>query len=146
MWDGISCWFALHFPEDYQCWVSFHKPIDHLHVFFGEISIQFFCSFFFNRLCFMLSSMSCFYVLDINPLLVISFANIFFHSVGCLFFLLMVDGLLCCAKTFKLSFICLFCSYFLYFSKLILRMLLWFISKNDLSVFLKEFYSIQSYI
>ena len=34
--------------------------------------------------------MSCFYILDINPLLVISFANISPHWVGCLFVLLMV--------------------------------------------------------
>ena len=37
-----------------------------------------------------LSCMSCLYILDINPLLVITFANIFSHSVGCLFVLLMV--------------------------------------------------------
>ena len=30
-------------------------------------------------------------MLDINPLLVISFANIFSHSAGCLFILLMVS-------------------------------------------------------
>ena len=35
----------------------------------------------------MLSCMSCLYILDTNPLLVISFANIFSHSVGCLFIL-----------------------------------------------------------
>ena len=34
--------------------------------------------------------MSCLYILDINSLLVITFANIFSHSVGCLFVLLMV--------------------------------------------------------
>ena len=33
----------------------------------------------------MLSCMSCLYTLDINPLLVISLANIFSHSVGCPF-------------------------------------------------------------
>ena len=32
-----------------------------------------------------LSCMSCLYILDISPLLVISFANIFSHLVGCLF-------------------------------------------------------------
>ena len=31
------------------------------------------------------------YILEINPLLVASFANIFFHSDGCLFILLMVS-------------------------------------------------------
>ena len=35
--------------------------------------------------------MSCIYILDINPLYVISFANIFSHSVGCLFVLSMVS-------------------------------------------------------
>ena len=37
-----------------------------------------------------LSCMSCFYILDINLLLFISFANIFSQSVGCLFVLSMV--------------------------------------------------------
>ena len=35
--------------------------------------------------------MSCLYLLEIKPLLVASFANIFFHSVGCLFFLFTVS-------------------------------------------------------
>ena len=37
-----------------------------------------------------LSCMSCLYILEINPL-VTSFANIFFHSKGCLFILGMVS-------------------------------------------------------
>ena len=48
----------------------------------------------------MLSYMSCLYMLDINPLSVISLANIFSHSVGCLHF---VDGFLCCAKAFTFN-------------------------------------------
>ena len=32
------------------------------------------------------SCMSCLYILEIKPLLVASFANLFSHSVGCLFF------------------------------------------------------------
>ena len=39
----------------------------------------------------MLSCMSYLYMLDINPLLVLSFANIFSHSVGCVFVLFMVS-------------------------------------------------------
>ena len=35
--------------------------------------------------------MSCLYILDINPLSVASFVNIFSHSVGCLFILSMVS-------------------------------------------------------
>ena len=38
-----------------------------------------------------LSCMSCLYILEINPLSVPSFVNIFSHSVGCLFVLLMVS-------------------------------------------------------
>ena len=41
----------------------------------------------------------CFYILEINPLSVASFANIFSHSVGCLF--VFVYGFLCCAKALK---------------------------------------------
>ena len=38
-----------------------------------------------------LSFMSCLYILEINPLSVASFANIFSHSEGCLFVLFMVS-------------------------------------------------------
>ena len=38
-----------------------------------------------------LSSMSCSYILEINPLSVTSFMNIFSHSEGCLFILFMVS-------------------------------------------------------
>ena len=57
--------------------------------FFGKMSLQLFCAEFFNQaVCFlMLSCMSCLYMLFINPLSVISFANVFFQSV---FILLLV--------------------------------------------------------
>ena len=38
-----------------------------------------------------LSCMSCLYILDINSLSVVSFVNIFSHSEGCLFTLLIVS-------------------------------------------------------
>ena len=66
----------------------------HLYVFFGKMPIQVFCPFFDWVVClfvFILSCMSSLYILDINPLLDISFANIFFHSVGSIFVLLMVS-------------------------------------------------------
>ena len=63
--------------------------VGHLHFLSGKMPIQFFCQFFNQVVCFlMLSCMNCIYMLDINLLLVISFANIFSHSVGCLFILL----------------------------------------------------------
>ena len=40
-----------------------------------------------------LSCMSCLYIMEINPLSVASFANIFSHSVGCLLVLFMVSFL-----------------------------------------------------
>ena len=52
--------------------------------------------------CLPLSCISSLYILDINPLLDIWFANIFSHSVGCLFF---VDGFLCCAQAFHFDII-----------------------------------------
>ena len=41
--------------------------------------------------CLVLSCMSCLYILEINPLSVVSFATIFSHSEGCLFALLIVS-------------------------------------------------------
>ena len=38
-----------------------------------------------------LSYMSCLYILEINPLSVVSFTTIFFHSEGCLFTLFIVS-------------------------------------------------------
>ena len=62
-----------------------------LYVFFGKISVQIFCSFSTGLVVvLLLSCMSFLYILDINPLSCICFANIFSHSVGCLLILLMV--------------------------------------------------------
>ena len=79
--------------------------------------------------------MSSWYILDINLLLVISFANIFSHSVGCLFVLLMA----CFAVQKVLSLIRthLFIFAFVSFawgdrSK---NILLWFMSKTFLPMF-----------
>ena len=40
----------------------------------------------------LLSYMSCLCILDVNPLSVVSFANIFSHSEGCLFTLIIVSS------------------------------------------------------
>ena len=62
----------------------------HVYVF-GKISIQVFWPFFNRFVLLMLNYMSYLYILDINPLLVISFANILSHLIGCLFILSMVS-------------------------------------------------------
>ena len=80
----------------------------------------------------MLSCMSCLYILDINPLSVISFANIFSYSVGCLFILSMVffavQKLLSLIRSHL--FIDYFCFYFLYFRRQI--------QKNIASIYVEE--------
>ena len=64
----------------------------HLHVAFGKMSVQIFCPFLIRLLlCLMFSCMRCLYTLNMNPVLVISFASIFSHSVGCHFLLSMAS-------------------------------------------------------
>ena len=60
-----------------------------------------------------LDYMSCLYILEINPLSVVSFAVIFFHSGG---YLHLVYSFLCCEKAFKFNQVPLvyFCFYFRY--------------------------------
>ena len=66
--------------------------VSHLYVFFEEMSVEDFFPLFDRAVCFLsLSCMSCLYMLDINPLSVVSFAIIFSHSEGCLFPLLIVS-------------------------------------------------------
>ena len=48
-----------------------------------------------------LSCISCLYILEINPLSLVSFAIIFSHSEGCLF--TFAYSFLCCAKAFKFN-------------------------------------------
>ena len=64
--------------------------LGHLYVFFGifRCSSHFLIGLFVFLI---LSSMSCLYILEINLLSVVSVANIFSHSEGCLFVLFMVS-------------------------------------------------------
>ena len=50
-----------------------------------------------------LNCMSCLYIMDINSLLVTSFANISSYSVDCFFHF--VDDFLCCVKDFKFNYV-----------------------------------------
>ena len=71
--------------------LSIFSCVSHLYVFFGEMSIYVFFLLFDWVVFLVLSCMSCLYILEINPLLVVSFAIIFSHSEGCLFTLLIVS-------------------------------------------------------
>ena len=93
MWDDITLWFWFAFPWrlvmmnifSCACWPS---------VCLGKHLLRLCAHIFKLDLFFVLSCMSAFYILDINPLLYISLANFFSHSVGWFFILLMVS-LLC---------------------------------------------------
>ena len=66
--------------------------VSNLYTFFGEMSIQIFCPFLNWVVCFFDIELHELLVnLEINPLSVASFANIFSHSEGCLFVLFMVS-------------------------------------------------------
>ena len=83
----------------------------------------------------MFSCMSCLYMWDINPFSVISFPNIFSHSVGCLFVLLMV--FFAVQKLLSLIRSHLFMFAFISFSleDRSKKILLWFMSKSVLPMF-----------
>ena len=65
------------------CWASA--------LLFGKMSVQFFCLCFNWAVCLMLRCMNYLHMLGTNLLLVVSFANIFSHSIRSLFILLIVS-------------------------------------------------------
>ena len=79
------------------CWEPFHVPVSHLYIYFGKVSIQFYCPFlkcfFFPDTVFL----SYLYMLDINPRSVI--CNIFSHSVGSFHF----SSFFCCARALRFN-------------------------------------------
>jgi len=86
------CSFDLQFYNNEWCWASFYVFVSHLYVFFGEMSVRSFSYFLIGLFIFVvLSCMSCLYILEINPLSIVSFAIIFSHSEGCIFTLLRVS-------------------------------------------------------
>ena len=89
--------------------------------------------YFFIGFIFLMSYMSCLYILELNPLLVASFANIFSHSECYLRF---VYGLLCYAKVFKVSWVpFIFVFIFITLGRGSKKILLRFMSKNVLPMF-----------
>ena len=71
------CSFDLHSPDDMWCWEPFHVPVGHLCVFFGKMSAQVIFPLLIRFVVLLLNCMFSLYILDINPLLDIEFANIF---------------------------------------------------------------------
>ena len=91
MWRCISFWFDFAFSWYLVMWSIFSCVYWSFYIFFGEKSIQVLCAFL--NCCFLLlGGRSSLYILDINPLSDMWFANIFNHSVDCLFTLLIVPS------------------------------------------------------
>jgi len=91
----------LHFLSGLLYWASFSYDFSHLRIFFGEVSIHVFVHFWTGLNFLLLSCRSSSYVLNINPLSNICFANIFFHSVDCLW--QSIDSAFWCTKVFNLG-------------------------------------------
>ena len=96
---------------------------------FAHFSIE--CSFL---LCCMSYVQYQLYILQIKPLLLASFANIFSHSIGCLFIFLY--DLLCCMKACKFNQVpfIYFCFYCYCLGRLTQENMVQFISENILPV------------
>ena len=134
------CSFDLHFSDKGRCWASFHVFIGHLYVFmsFAHSLIGLFVFL-------LLSCISCLYILEINPLLALSFAIIFSHSEVCCFALF---SFLCCAKAFKFNYAPPVC--FVFISVTLKggsqRILLWFMSESILPKFSSKSFIVSSSI
>ena len=104
-------------------------------------------SHFLIRFFLILNYMSCLYILEVIPLSVPSFANIFSHSEGCLFIFFLVY--FARAKTFKFNEIpfVYFCFYF-YYSRLWIKKGLALIYVKECSAYisLEKFCSVWPYI
>ena len=83
----------------------------------------------------LLSSMSCLHILEINPLSVVSFANIFFHSEGCLLVLFMVSFPVQKLLSLITSHLFIFVFIFITRGGGSKKILLWFMSKSVFPMF-----------
>ena len=107
----------------------------HLYVFCGKMSIQVSCPFFDWVFFLILSFTSCLYILDTNPLSVISFANIFSHAVGCHFILSTVSFAVQKLLNLIRSHLSIFAFVSFALGDRSKKVLLWFMSKSVLPVF-----------
>ena len=90
VWGDSSLWLWFAFPQRlvmlghlFMCLMANGVPL-------WKNAYSVLCPFFNQVVFLMLSCMNCLWMLHINPYVVISFANIFSPSVGCLFVLSMV--------------------------------------------------------
>ena len=111
-------------PKSHNKWLREHgfrpRSTDFKHLFLSLLTIcisslekclfrssALFFFFFLIVYFLILSCLSCLHILEINPLLVKSFTNIFPHSVGCLFAMVVcaVQKLLCLIRSYLFIFV-----------------------------------------
>ena len=101
-------------------------------------SAHFFIGFFFL----ILSYKSCLCVLEINPLSVASFANIFSHSVGCLVILFMVSFAVQMLLSLIRSYLFMFLFISITLGDGLKKILLQFMSKSVLPIFSSKSFTV----
>lgn len=81
--EVVPCGFNWHFPSDQCCRAYFHVLIGQQFVFFGNMSIQFLCSYSSGvAISLSLSCRSSLYIQDFNPHHICGLQIIFSHYVG----------------------------------------------------------------
>ena len=120
---AFSWWLVILSIFSCACWPSICMSS------LEKMSIHIFCWSFNSTAFLILICMNCSYILDSNPLLVISLVTIFPHTVGCLFIL---ASFLCSAKPLRLDPLCLFLFLFPLSYEMDQNILLWFMSKSIL--------------
>ena len=89
-----------------------------------------------------LDHMSCLYILEINPLSVASFANIFSHSVGCLVILFMVSFAVQMLLSLIRSYLFMFLFISITLGDGLKKILLQFMSKSVLPIFSSKSFTV----